>query len=52
MSLLFSDLYLRKQNIIFWNWYDNTRKTLVAFDINGESHFKTCGSISQLLSGK
>ncbi|XP_011503518.1 PREDICTED: sodium-independent sulfate anion transporter-like, partial [Ceratosolen solmsi marchali] len=40
-SSLFTDLKLRKQKLIFWNWHENICKILTAFNIIEESHFKT-----------
>ncbi|OXU20106.1 hypothetical protein TSAR_005452 [Trichomalopsis sarcophagae] len=50
LSLLHNDLELRKQKLIFWNWREDARKTLVAFDGSIDSHFRTCGNLVQLVS--
>ncbi|XP_031788537.1 uncharacterized protein LOC100117667 isoform X4 [Nasonia vitripennis] len=48
LSLLNLDLESKKQRLIFWNWCENARKTLVAFDSSTDSHFRTFGDLVEL----
>ncbi|XP_058790464.1 sodium-independent sulfate anion transporter isoform X2 [Phymastichus coffea] len=50
LSLLLSDLESRKLKLLFWNWCEDTRKTLVAFDSSMGAHFRNSSSITQLVS--
>lgn len=48
LSLLHSDLEQRNQKLIFWNWSENARKTLVGFDGSIDSRFRTVGNLFEL----
>lgn len=52
LSLLLSDLESRKLKLLFWNWCEDARRTLVAFDSSIEAHFRNSSGITQLVSGE
>lgn len=52
LCLLRSDLESREQRIYFWNWNNETRKTLVAFDGSVESCFRNSQAILHVVAGE
>lgn len=52
LSLLLADLESRKQRLVFWNWCEDARRTLVAFDASMEPHLRSASSLAQLVSGE
>lgn len=52
LALLLSDLAARDQKIIFWNWCEDARQTLISYDPSLMDYCKSSGSIEQIFSGK
>ncbi|KAG5305619.1 S2611 protein, partial [Acromyrmex insinuator] len=52
LALLLSDLITRNQKIIFWNWCEDARQTLISYDSSFETYCKLSGSIAQIFAGK
>ncbi|XP_071555391.1 sodium-independent sulfate anion transporter isoform X1 [Temnothorax nylanderi] len=51
LALLLSDLATRDQKIIFWNWCEDARRTLISYDPSLANYCKSSGSIAQIFSG-
>lgn len=52
LALLLSDLAARDQKIIFWNWCEDARQTLISYDPSLATYCRSSGSIAQIFSGK
>ncbi|XP_011873494.1 PREDICTED: sodium-independent sulfate anion transporter-like isoform X1 [Vollenhovia emeryi] len=52
LALLLSDLAARDQKIIFWNWCEDARRTLISYDPSLATYCRSCGSIAQIFSGE
>lgn len=52
LALLLSDLEAREQKIIFWNWCEDARRTLISYDPSLETHCRSSASVAQIFSGK
>ena len=52
LALLLSDLTTRNQTIIFWNWCEDARQTLISYDSSFETYCKSSGSIARIFAGK
>ncbi|XP_011052627.1 PREDICTED: sodium-independent sulfate anion transporter-like isoform X3 [Acromyrmex echinatior] len=50
LALLLSDLITRNQKIIFWNWCEDARQTLISYDSSFETYCKLSGSIAQIFA--
>ncbi|XP_057330225.1 sodium-independent sulfate anion transporter isoform X1 [Microplitis mediator] len=50
IGLLQADLEARNQKLIFWNWCDSAKNTLVNFDKNLSIYFRNSSNVAQLLS--
>ncbi|XP_012526605.1 sodium-independent sulfate anion transporter [Monomorium pharaonis] len=50
LALLLSDLAARDQKIIFWNWCENARRTLISYDPSLTTYCRSSGSIEQIFS--
>ncbi|XP_012145962.2 sodium-independent sulfate anion transporter isoform X2 [Megachile rotundata] len=50
LSLLLTDLKARDQKLIFWNWCEEARRTLISYDASLTMSFRTSGSIAQVFS--
>lgn len=51
LALLASDLATRDQKLIFWNWCENAKQTLICYDPSLEARCRSSGSITQIFSG-
>ncbi|XP_076248706.1 sodium-independent sulfate anion transporter [Calliopsis andreniformis] len=52
LALLLVDLEARNQKLVFWNWYEEARRTLISYDASLAMSFRTSGSIAQIFSGR
>ncbi|XP_043263636.1 sodium-independent sulfate anion transporter-like [Colletes gigas] len=52
LALLLADLQARDQILVFWNWCEEVRRTLISYDASLAMSFKTSGSIAQIFSGR
>jgi len=52
LALLLSDLAARDQKLIFWNWCEDARRTLISYEPSLATYCKSSGSIAQIFSGK
>ncbi|KAG7189458.1 hypothetical protein KM043_017154 [Ampulex compressa] len=52
LSLLLSNLEARDQKLVFWNWCEDARRTLLSYDSSLAMSFRTSGSIGQIFSEK
>lgn len=52
LALLLSDLEAREQKIIFWNWCEDARQTLISYDPSLATYCRSSASIAQIFSGK
>ncbi|XP_034940504.1 sodium-independent sulfate anion transporter-like isoform X2 [Chelonus insularis] len=50
LRLLQLDLEARNQKLIFWNWCESAKNTVISFDNNLTIHFKESSSLAQLFS--
>ncbi|KAL0122519.1 hypothetical protein PUN28_007316 [Cardiocondyla obscurior] len=51
MALLLSDLATRDQMVIFWNWCEDARRTLISYNSSLATYCRSSGSIAQIFSG-
>lgn len=52
LALLLADLEARDQKLVFWNWCEDARRTLISYDPSLTMSFRTSGSIAQIFSGR
>jgi len=52
LAMLLSDLAARDQKLIFWNWCEDARRTLISYEPSLATYCKSSDSITQLFSGK
>ncbi|KOC65147.1 Sodium-independent sulfate anion transporter, partial [Habropoda laboriosa] len=52
LALLLVDLEARDQKLVFWNWCEEARRTLISYDASLTMSFRTSGSIAQIFSGR
>ncbi|XP_076169730.1 sodium-independent sulfate anion transporter isoform X2 [Ptiloglossa arizonensis] len=52
LALLLTDLQARDQKLVFWNWCEEARRTLISYDVSLTMSFRTSGSIAQIFSGR
>ncbi|KAH0956012.1 hypothetical protein HN011_009689 [Eciton burchellii] len=52
LALLLSDLAARDQKLIFWNWCEDARRTLISYEPSLATYCKSSGSIAQIFSGE
>ncbi|XP_020291043.1 sodium-independent sulfate anion transporter-like isoform X1 [Pseudomyrmex gracilis] len=52
LALLLSDLALRDQKLIFWNWCEDARRTLISYDPSLAIYCRSSGSLVQIFSGE
>ncbi|CAK9803851.1 Sodium-independent sulfate anion transporter [Anthophora plagiata] len=52
LALLLADLEARDQKLVFWNWCEEARRTLISYDASLTMSFRTSGSIAQIFSGR
>lgn len=52
LALLLSDLETRDQKLIFWNWCEDARRTLISYEPSLAAYCKSSGSIAQIFSSK
>ncbi|XP_076763779.1 sodium-independent sulfate anion transporter isoform X2 [Xylocopa sonorina] len=50
LALLLADLEARDQKLVFWNWCEEARRTLISYDASLAMSFRTSGSIAQIFS--
>lgn len=50
LALLLADLEARDQSLVFWNWCEQVKRTLISYDASLRTSFKSCGSIAQIFS--
>ncbi|KAL6261737.1 hypothetical protein P5V15_006826 [Pogonomyrmex californicus] len=50
LALLLSDLAARDQKLIFWNWSEDARRTLISYDPLLATYCRSCASITQIFS--
>ncbi|XP_018357911.1 PREDICTED: sodium-independent sulfate anion transporter-like isoform X4 [Trachymyrmex cornetzi] len=50
LALLLSDLITRNQKIIFWNWCEDAKQTLISYDSSFETYCKSSGSIARIFT--
>ncbi|XP_044584519.1 sodium-independent sulfate anion transporter-like isoform X1 [Cotesia glomerata] len=50
LGLLHTDLESRDQKLIFWNWCDGVKNTLINYDKNLTVNFRDSANVAQLLS--
>lgn len=50
LSLLLADLEARDQRLVFWNWCEEVKRTLISYDASLHTSFKSSGSIGQIFS--
>ena len=51
LALLLTDLEARDQKLVFWNWCEEARRTLISYDASLTTSFRSSGSIAQIFSG-
>jgi len=52
LALLVSDLATRNQKLIFWNWSEDAKQTLICYDPSIAAYCKSSDSIIQIFKGK
>ncbi|OAD61937.1 Sodium-independent sulfate anion transporter [Eufriesea mexicana] len=52
LALLLADLEARDQKLVFWNWCEKAKRTLISYDASLTMSFRTSGSIAQIFSGR
>ncbi|XP_076646093.1 sodium-independent sulfate anion transporter isoform X6 [Halictus rubicundus] len=52
LSLLLMDLEARNQKLVFWNWCEDARRTLISYDSSLAMSFRTSGSVAQIFSSR
>ncbi|XP_076379252.1 sodium-independent sulfate anion transporter isoform X1 [Megalopta genalis] len=52
LALLLMDLEARNQKLVFWNWCEDARRTLISYDSSLTMSFKTSGSVTQIFSSR
>ncbi|XP_054000598.1 sodium-independent sulfate anion transporter-like isoform X2 [Hylaeus anthracinus] len=52
LALLLADLQARDQTLVFWNWCEETKRTMIRYDASLAMSFRTSGSIAQIFSGR
>jgi len=52
LALLLSDLTARDQPIIFWNWCEDAKQTLISYDPSLATYCRSSGSLAHIFSGK
>lgn len=52
LALLLADLEAREQKLVFWNWCEEVRRTLISYDASLATSFGTSGSVAQIFSGR
>lgn len=52
LALLVSDLATRNQKLIFWNWCEDAKHTLICYDPSLAICCKSSASITHIFSGK
>ncbi|XP_050455739.1 sodium-independent sulfate anion transporter-like isoform X3 [Cataglyphis hispanica] len=50
LALLVSDLAARDQKLIFWNWCEDAKQTLICYDPSLATYCKSSGSIMRIFS--
>ncbi|XP_018407693.1 PREDICTED: sodium-independent sulfate anion transporter-like [Cyphomyrmex costatus] len=50
LALLLSDLTVRNQKIIFWNWCEDARQTLINYDSSFETYCRSSDSITRIFT--
>ncbi|XP_014470113.1 PREDICTED: sodium-independent sulfate anion transporter-like isoform X2 [Dinoponera quadriceps] len=51
LTLLLTDLAARDQKLVFWNWCEDARRTLICYEPSLATYCRSSGSIAQLFSG-
>lgn len=51
LTLLLTDLAARDQKLIFWNWCEDARRTLISYEPSLAAYCRSSGSIAQIFSG-
>nr|XP_034193184.1 sodium-independent sulfate anion transporter-like isoform X1 [Osmia lignaria] len=52
LALLSKDLKAREQKLMFWNWCEEPRRTLIRYDATLTMSFRNSGSIAQVFSAE
>lgn len=52
LALLLADLETRDQKLVFWNWCEEAKRTLISYDASLTMSFRSSGSIAQIFSGR
>ncbi|XP_076667301.1 sodium-independent sulfate anion transporter isoform X2 [Andrena cerasifolii] len=52
LALLLADLQSRDQKLVFWNWCEEARRTMISYDASLAMSFRSSGSIAQIFSGR
>lgn len=52
LALLLADLQARDQKLVFWNWCEEARRTLISYDSSLTMSFRTSGSVAQIFSSR
>ncbi|XP_026673155.1 sodium-independent sulfate anion transporter-like isoform X2 [Ceratina calcarata] len=52
LALLLADLEARGQKLVFWNWCEEARRTLISYDATLTMSFRASGSIVQIFSSR
>ncbi|XP_071871095.1 sodium-independent sulfate anion transporter isoform X1 [Bombus fervidus] len=52
LALLLADLEARDQKLVFWNWCEEAKRTLISYDASLAMSFRSSGSIAQIFSGR
>lgn len=52
LALLLVDLEARDQKLLFWNWCEKAKRTLISYDASLAMSFRTSGSIAQIFSAR
>ncbi|XP_029032154.1 sodium-independent sulfate anion transporter-like isoform X2 [Osmia bicornis bicornis] len=52
LALLSTDLKAREQKLMFWNWCEEPRRTLIRYDATLTMSFRNSGSIAQVFSAE
>ncbi|XP_011150572.1 sodium-independent sulfate anion transporter isoform X2 [Harpegnathos saltator] len=51
LTLLLTDLAARDQKLVFWNWCEDARRTLIRYEPSLATYCRSSGSMAQIFSG-
>lgn len=51
LTLLLTDLAARDQKLVFWNWCEDARRTLICYEPSLEMYCRSSSSMAQIFSG-